>query len=475
LNKQHGFASSSGQNFSFTDCTFNGNGTTVGDGSGMKIYSITGSSVFTNSIVNGNKYHGMEIRSGCSNLTVNGGQFKSNGTSSTPGSDGGGIYVASYTGVAVTNITINGPITASGNSTAGIYADAQSGATDRISTLTIGQSGVVTLTSNGITQGAGILLWGNVQNTTVTANFSKGTVSNSAGIIIIGRTDGTASPVNTVITNSTFNSGYSASTPAISLADQQPAQYKCYNGVTANGNTIVGTTTLADIDAVVYDHHDNALLGSVTWNGTVLPVELTSFDAAVSGREVHLHWSTATEVNNYGFEVERKKVAEQAGPVSSETTLSLRGSSAQWLTLGFVMGSGTSNSPKEYSFTDSYLSQGEYTYRLRQIDNDGVSKYSDTKNVVIKLDTKFSLLNQNYPNPFNPATNITFALARTEHARLVVHNLIGQQVAILFDGIAEGEREYQVTFDASNLTSGIYFYSLQTTSKVEVRKMQLIR
>ena len=463
-NNHHGFYSSSGNSYSFTNCSFNGNGTTIGDGSGMKIYNLTGGSVFTNCTVDNNKYHGMEIRSGCSNLTVNGGDFSSNGTSSTPGSDGGGIYIASYSGSAVSNVTINGPLTATNNSTAGIYADAQNGTSDLISTLNIGQSGVVTLTSNGITQGAGILLWGNIQNATVTANFSKGSVSSSAGIIIIGRTDGTASPANTVVANSTFNPGYSATTPAISLTDQQPAQYKCYNGVTASGNTFLGLANLAAIDAVIYDHNDNSLLGLVTKIGNVLPVELVSFEVEASGNGAALHWTTATEVNNYGFDIERC-VADQT----------LRSDVINWQKISFVRGSGTSNSPKEYSYTDSYLFPGKYAYRLHQIDNDGTEKYSESKYITIKGGTKFPLLSQNYPNPFNPTTNISFALANTEYAKIIVYNMLGQQVSVLFDGIAEGEKDYHITFDASNLTSGIYFYKMQTMSSVEVRKMQFIR
>jgi hypothetical protein len=84
-------------------------------------------------------------------------------------------------------------------------------------------------------------------------------------------------------------------------------------------------------------------------------------------------------------------------------------------------------------------------------------------------------LGQNYPNPFNPSTKISFSVAKTEHTKLSVYNLLGQQVAVLFDGLAEGKKEFIVTFDGSQFASGVYFYKMQTATQTDVRRMLLIK
>ncbi len=268
-NNDHGFYSSSGQNFSFTNCVFNANGKTIGTGSGLMLRNLKGSSTFTNTTVDSNKYHGMEIRSGCANVTINGGEFNSNGSNPNPGYDGGGIYLGEYAGVAISNVIINGPLVASNNSTAGIFADAQSVAADSINTLIVGQSGSVLLTSNGITRGTGILLWGNVRNASITAIFSKGAISNSAGIVIVGKSDGSLSPANISIISSKFSAGYARLTPAISLADQQPPNYFGTGAVTATGTL---WPALVDVDTLIYDKADDSRLGVVTHTGDILAV-----------------------------------------------------------------------------------------------------------------------------------------------------------------------------------------------------------
>jgi hypothetical protein len=200
-----------------------------------------------------------------------------------------------------------------------------------------------------------------------------------------------------------------------------------------------------------------------------LPVELSSFTAKVlKSGGVKLDWRTETEVNNYGFEVER---------LQDYNIEKLQ----EWEKIGFVEGNGNSNSPKDYSFTDDYPEYGSYSYRLKQIDTDGQFEYSKIIEVDAGNIPDGFVLEQNYPNPFNPSTTIKFALAETQAAKLIVYDVLGNEVAIPFDGTAEGGKIYEAEFSGENLSSGIYFYRLvvdsfgETDSKVENRKMLLLK
>ncbi len=196
------------------------------------------------------------------------------------------------------------------------------------------------------------------------------------------------------------------------------------------------------------------------FNGA-LPVELSSFTANVMRNgSVKLDWTTETEVDNYGFNVERTQLNEK-------DTL--------WQMLTFIEGHGNSNSPKEYSYTDNYADYGQYAYRLKQIDTDGDFEYSNIIEVDAGNIPDGFVLEQNYPNPFNPTTSIKFALAETEQAKLKVFDVLGNEIATLFNGIAEGGKVYETEFAAENLSSGIYFYSLQSENHFRVRKMVLLK
>ena len=192
-----------------------------------------------------------------------------------------------------------------------------------------------------------------------------------------------------------------------------------------------------------------------------LPVELSSFVAKVlhSGG-IQLNWRTETEVNNYGFDVERKQLLEK-------DTL--------WQKIGFVEGHGNSNTPRDYSFADNRTKYGKYSYRLKQIDNDGKFHYSDIVQVYAGAIPDGFVLEQNYPNPFNPRTTIRFILAETQNAELKIFDILGNQVTTLFNGLADGGKVYEIDFDAINLSSGIYFYRLKTEKKIEYRKMLLLK
>jgi hypothetical protein len=194
-----------------------------------------------------------------------------------------------------------------------------------------------------------------------------------------------------------------------------------------------------------------------------LPVQMTSFTASVNGMSTELHWSTATEVNNYGFDVERRKIGVEWAGTNS------------WEKIGFVSGFGTSNSPHEYSYSDSRLEAGRYIYRLKQIDNDAAFEYSKSIEVKVgDMPDEFTV-SQNYPNPFNPTTTIEFTLAQDSKVLLKVYNVLGQEVATLLNGEMQAGILHRVPFDASQLSSGVYFYRLEAKGNVQVKKLILMK
>jgi hypothetical protein len=147
----------------------------------------------------------------------------------------------------------------------------------------------------------------------------------------------------------------------------------------------------------------------------------------------------------------------------------------QWSKASFVSGAGTSNSPKEYSFTDQGLQPGRYAYRLKQIDQDGVFKYSESVEVEVGLVPKVLTLSQNYPNPFNPMTTIEFTLAEDSRVSLKVFVMLGREVAVLMSGELKAGVLHQQTFDVSKLSSGMYIYRLQTGNMSLVKKMMVLK
>lgn len=192
-------------------------------------------------------------------------------------------------------------------------------------------------------------------------------------------------------------------------------------------------------------------------NDTALPVELTSFTATLSKTGIKLKWITALEINNYGFDIERK-ITE----------------SSNWQKIGFVDGNGNSNSVKQYTFVDNGLTGGNnFNYRLKQIDTDGKFKYSDIVSVT-SVPAKFELA-QNYPNPFNPSTTIKFSLIKKSNVQINLINTLGEKVAELINGNLEAG-VHKVEFNAHNLPSGIYFYTINVEGKFsDTKKMLLMK
>lgn len=206
--------------------------------------------------------------------------------------------------------------------------------------------------------------------------------------------------------------------------------------------------------------NNGELLAGVSNNGVwsipdVIPVELSSFTALISGNTVELNWTTATELNNRIFEIERRPVE------------------GQFITIGFVDGNGTTTEAKSYSYIDRNLNTGNYSYRLKQIDFDGTFEYSNEIEVEVLAPNQFSL-EQNYPNPFNPSTIIKFSIMEKIEVNLSVYNILGEKIGILVNETKEAGY-YEINFNAEKLSSGIYLYQLRAGNNIQTMKMIVVK
>ena len=202
-----------------------------------------------------------------------------------------------------------------------------------------------------------------------------------------------------------------------------------------------------DINIVVYDF---------------VPVELVSFTASSLSDKVTLNWSTASETNNRGFEVERKVFSLQSSVHNSD-----------WRTVGYVDGKGTTTDFTSYTFVDQLNEQGKYSYRLKQIDFDGSINYSNEIEVDFIGVTEYALL-QNYPNPFNPSTVISYQLPVDSKVQLKVYDILGTEITTLVNETKTAGK-HDVSFDAGKLSSGTYFYTIIADGFVQTRKMLLVK
>ena len=209
---------------------------------------------------------------------------------------------------------------------------------------------------------------------------------------------------------------------------------------------------------------DNALNRVLVFDAaSALPVELISFGVTAARSAAMLEWTTATEINNAGFDVERKSMNNEQSTKNG------------WTKVGFVAGHGTTNSPQHYSYSDDVGASGTYSYLLKQIDHNGAFTYSQEVSVQAGEVPRVFALAQNYPNPFNPATTLQFTVPNDGRATLKVYNTIGQEVATLFDGRASAGEYHQATFDGSRFASGIYLARLVFGGQTLVKKLLMTK
>ncbi|MFI5407243.1 MAG: T9SS type A sorting domain-containing protein, partial [Nitrososphaerales archaeon] len=184
----------------------------------------------------------------------------------------------------------------------------------------------------------------------------------------------------------------------------------------------------------------------------LVPVELVSFAAARDNNDVVLSWFTATETNNRGFEVQRK-------------------TNGDYEAIAFVEGNGTTTETQNYIFRDKDVPSGTYSYRLKQMDYDGSFSYSDA--VEIEQPAVFYLA-QNFPNPFNPTTNIVYSVPVDGNVTLKVYDVLGNEVSTLVDEFRQAGT-FNVSFDGSNLSSGVYYYRLTAGEMTTTKKLMLTK
>jgi len=222
-----------------------------------------------------------------------------------------------------------------------------------------------------------------------------------------------------------------------------------------------------DMGPAGYDNSSGfGLIQAVGAINIVVPIELGAFTGILEAlNTVRLDWTTLSETNNYGFEVQRKSVG-----------------ASEFVTLanGFVAGHGTTLVPQQYSFTDRVVAAGSQFYRLKQIDLDGTIHFTDAIEVGVMTGVNdvapgIIALRQNYPNPFNPETGIEFSVSSIAHTRLVVYNSLGQRATTLYDDTAVPGHYYHVTFDGKNLAAGLYLYRLESGNRSDVKKLLLLR
>ncbi len=295
---------------------------------------------------------------------------------------------------------------------------------------------------------------------------------------------------STTLTSSDYNCLYTTGATLASwqgaqqatLADLQSASGLDANSVSKSVNYLDGPNadlhltgaSLGDLDlsginlSAVTDDYDGdsrnvspPYMGADEAPNDPLPVELTAFTVQVDGNAATLWWTTASETNNFGFDVQ------------------LQSTRTGWSKIAFVPGHGTTNQPQSYRFTDTELTSGDYQYRLKQIDLDGSFEYSAVVEVSINPPSTF-FLSQNYPNPFNPETVIAYSLPATAQVVLTIYNLRGRQIRSLVNDI-QPAGEHRAEWDGLNqegeeVASGVYFYSLRVKGQARAtRRMLFLR
>ncbi len=224
-----------------------------------------------------------------------------------------------------------------------------------------------------------------------------------------------------------------------------PADYNgCGTPPCAKNHGFTPSAPVTSTDEVVATATDaDGNTSEFTINATQLPVELLSFMAEADGPAVTLRWTTASEKNNAGFEVESTSEGAEA-----------------WARIAFIEGHGTTTAPQRYEHRVADLLPGTHRFRLRQLDFDGAYEYSPTVEVRVGVPGTH-LLQEVYPNPFRRQATLRLAVAKEQRVRIEVFNLLGRRVALLHEGTLAVGVTHPFVLDGSGLTSGPYVYRVE--------------
>jgi len=205
----------------------------------------------------------------------------------------------------------------------------------------------------------------------------------------------------------------------------------------------------------------NLCIKALTIDDDNVPVELSSFSAVQESSNIRLNWTTASEINNQQFEIHRRTINQEK--------------IGEWLLVGYREGKGTTTEPQHYSYVDDIngISATALEYRLKQVDFDGSYSFSEKIRVSNLVPAEYNL-EQNYPNPFNPSTEIRFSIPQTTNVSLKVFDVMGREVAALIDEQMEAGK-HSLVFNAANLSSGVYYYTITAKNFMETKKMLLLK
>jgi hypothetical protein len=299
-----------------------------------------------------------------------------------------------------------------------------------------------------------------ISSTSISLSWVNGN-GNKEAVFLFDGTTGTPSAQDgfTYTANSTFGLGMQDGT----------GWYCVYNGSAFMGSNFVisGLAANHSYRAMVLEYNGSPGFEGYNKNTasnnplniqSAMPVELISFTSSVEKNTVKLKWVTGKEINNSGFSVER----------------TASGNPESWTEIGFVKGKGTSNYAITYEYTDKNLIQGKYKYRLKQTDYNGnFEYYSLVGEAVVGVPAKYELA-QNYPNPFNPSTSISYALPKDGFVNLKMYDVLGREIKTLVNEFKKANI-YTVDFNASDLSTGIYYYKIDVDGYSDVKKMMYIK
>lgn len=319
------------------------------------------------------------------------------------------------------------------------------------------------INSDPLTTGSGISISGNGTNRPI---VSRNTIyGNLWGITVYNGSTIAAGPTPSLgnLTNAdTSDDGYNKIYGNLQTGVPFDLFNNCTNDIYAQNNDW-GVYDSTAIEAHITHKVDDPARGWVYFNpfidSSVVPVELDSFSAQSIDGSVRLYWTTASELNNAGFVIERKSALDQV-----------------WSRAGYIVGKGTTTLKNEYSFIDKPGSEGTYAYRLRQVDFDGSSNLSITVFVEFTGVILSHQLNQNYPNPFNPETVINYTVGgnETQRVALRIYDALGSEVTTLVEDF-QTPGNYSVKFNTQsaglNLSSGVYLYELTVNSSTITKKL----